>query len=349
MKYWKRSITVFIIFCSVGLVIPSPGQDILTVGEISAGPGEKVSGFIRVPGGNDGPDTQIPVTLIRGRKPGPVLALMAGIHGCEYVSILALQRVNQKLEPEELSGSVILVLVAHMQSFLRRTAYYNPVDWNNLNRMFPGDPNGSMSQRIAYQITTQVIDQCDVLIDNHGGDENEDLAPFIFCSEIGDPEVDNKMLSMAEIYGIKIIHSTKISRDSPSLYASNTAAVRGKPAITPESGRMGTTPEEDIDRIVSGSYNVMKYLKMITGKPENQVKPLWIKEYITLRSEHTGIYYAKVQSEERVVKGQLLGIVTDFFGNTIQEARAPFDGMMMYVVGTPPISKGEALGAVVRF
>lgn len=346
----KGNITIMIIILiMMVLSIHVPAQDILTVGEVSAGPGEKVSGFIPVPGGKEGHDTRIPVTLIRGRKPGPVLALMAGIHGCEYVSIMALQRLNRELEPEGLSGSVILVLVAHMQSFLKRTAYYNPVDWNNLNRMFPGDPNGSMSQRIAYQITMQVIDQCDILIDNHGGDENEDLAPFIFCSEIGDPQVDKKMLRMAEIYGIQIIHSTKISKDSPSLYASNTAAVRGKPAITPESGRMGTTPEEDIALIVTGSYNVMKHLNMIEGTLENQVKPLWVREYVTIRSEHTGIYYAKVRSEVRVKKSQLVGIVTDFFGNTLQEARAPFDGMMMYVIGTPPISKGEALGAVVRF
>jgi predicted deacylase len=347
MRHWEKNCAaLFIILC---FAVHGIGQDILTVGEVSAKPGEKVSGFIRVPAGNDGPEIRIPVTLIRSRNPGPVLALMAGIHGCEYVPIIALQRLNRELEPEALSGSVILVLVAHMQSFLKRTEYYNPVDWHNLNRMFPGTPDGTMSQRIAYQITTQVIDKCDVLIDNHGGDANEDLAPFIFCTETGNPGIDKRMQAIAEVYGIQFIHKEKTSLNDPPQLASTTAAVRGKPAITIESGKLGITNEKDITRVIRGSFNVMKHLKMVNGKPDKTVNPLWIKEYISIRSEHEGIYYPLVQSEEKVKKGQLLGKVTDFFGQTLQEARAPFDGMMMYIIATPPISTGEVLGAVVRF
>ena len=134
---------------AVGLVVSLSAQDVLTVGDVSAKPGEKVSGFIRVPAGKDAPETRLPVTLIRGEKPGPVLALMAGVHACEYASILGLQRVNRELKPDQISGSVILVLVAHLDAFYKRIPYYNPVDWKNMNRQFPGDPGGTMSQRIA--------------------------------------------------------------------------------------------------------------------------------------------------------------------------------------------------------
>ena len=110
----------------------------LTVGEVTAMPGEKKSGFIRVPSGQDGPEISIPVTVIQGTRPGPVLALTAGIHGYEYPPIIALQRLRSELEPEQISGAVILVHCVNISSFFKRTVYYNPYDGKNMNRAFPG-------------------------------------------------------------------------------------------------------------------------------------------------------------------------------------------------------------------
>lgn len=144
-------------------------QKALKVGGVIADPGEKKSGFIEIPAGMDGPEVQIPITIINGTREGPVLALTAGVHGYEYPPILALQRLRKKLEPSQISGAVIMVHVVNMPSFLKRTIYYNPHDWKNMNRVFPGRIDGSMTERIAYQITNEVIDQCDYLIDMHCG------------------------------------------------------------------------------------------------------------------------------------------------------------------------------------
>lgn len=342
---WPFFLLVFI----MSFVIDGHTQDVLTVGEVAARPGEKASGFIPVKGDDGGIDASIPVTLIRGQRPGMVLALIAGIHGSEYAPILALQRLSRELDPAIMSGTVIMVLTAHMQSFLRRTVYYNPVDWQNLNRMFPGDPDGTMTQRIAYAITTQVIDQCDVLIDNHSGDANEDLAPFIFCLETGDQKTDESMRELAKVYGIPIVKKGTVPKASPPKYTTHTAAMKGKPAITIESGELGPVKEEDIVRVVKGSYNVMKHLGILEGEPEKAPDLQWIKESITVSSQHTGLFYPLVVSEEWVKKGQLLGRVTDFFGQVQQEVLAPQDGMVLYVVATPPISNGEDLVSVVSF
>src|SRR5262249_56052604 len=131
------------------------------------GSGEIGWGFVQVGAGAD-----IPVTVINGRTPGPVLALVAGTHGYEYSPILALQRLLPKISPQTLSGAVILVHVANMPSFLRRTIYYGPEDGKNLNRVYPGKPDGTLSERIARVITTQVIERADYLIDLHCGDRN---------------------------------------------------------------------------------------------------------------------------------------------------------------------------------
>src|SRR5882672_726728 len=111
---------------------------------------------IEVPAASDA-GTQIPVTTIRGARPGPVLALIAGNHGYEYPPILALQRLRGQLDPTSMAGTVVMVHVANMPSFLGRTVYFSPVDGKNLNRVYPGSPGGTVSERIAHAITTEVI------------------------------------------------------------------------------------------------------------------------------------------------------------------------------------------------
>src|SRR6185503_19280887 len=131
----------------------------LVVGSAVAKQGAKVTGVIQVPAGSD-PGTQIPVTIISGTSDGPVLTLTAGIHGSEPSPIVALQRLRDEIEPAQLTGALILVHIANLPSFTHRTIYRGPWDQKNLNRVFPGHPHGTASERIAYAITTNVIDQC---------------------------------------------------------------------------------------------------------------------------------------------------------------------------------------------
>lgn len=326
-------------------------QRVLQVGGVTANPGEKKSGFIMVPAGTDGPEVRIPVTVVNGAKAGPVLALTAGVHGYEYPPVLALQRLKKQLEPSQLSGAVIMVHVANMPSFMKRTVYYNPHDWVNLNRAFPGKVDGSMCERIAYQITNEVIDQCDYLIDNHCGDGNEDLMPYLYCTEVGDPSLDKKTRDLAVNYGFKvIIHETDRPKDkAASVYCANTALLRGKPAITIESGKLGRTDEEDIVRIVDGTYNTLKHLNMIAGKPELLFEPVWVEQLTVIRSEHDGLFYPLVHRGHHVQKDEMVGYLTDFFGNVIQEVKAPYDGIILYIIATPPMSKGEPMVSIGGF
>src|SRR5438552_8631853 len=110
------------------------------------------SRMIEVPASDDA-GTQIPVTTIRGGGTGPVLGLIAGNHGYEYPPILALQRLRTLIDPAKLKGTIIMVHVANMPSFLGRTVYFSPVDGKNLNRVYPGRKDGTVSERIAYAIT----------------------------------------------------------------------------------------------------------------------------------------------------------------------------------------------------
>jgi predicted deacylase len=289
--------------------------------------------------------TQIPISVYKGSKPGPVLALTAGIHGYEYPPILALQR----LQVNKLAGTLIVVHVANIPSFLGRTVYFSPLDGKNLNRVFPGRKDGTPSEQIAHAITTEVIDKCDYLLDLHCGDGNEWLRPYVYQTVTGHPAFDSRIEELVAHCGFDHIVIDRARPKDPmaSLYCSNTAITRGKPAMTVESGFLGTTDEKSTRAIVSGVENVMRYLKMIDGKPK-KIKPVYLDPAEVLNSPATGILYPHVKPDQMVKKGAVLAHITDFFGKKIAEVKAPFAGVVLYVVATPPITKGQPVACVGR-
>src|ERR1700689_5250920 len=289
--------------------------------------------------------TQIPITVHKRSKPGPGLALTAGIHGYEYPPILALQRLQVK----KLAGTLIVVHVANMPSFLGRTVYFSPLDGKNLNRVFPGRKDGTASEQIAHAITTEVIDKCDYLLDLHCGDGNEWLRPYVYQTVTGDPAFDARIEELVAHCGFDhiVIDRARPKDPAASMYCSNTAITRGKPAMTVESGFLGSTDEKSTRAIVSGVENVMRYLKIIDGKPK-KLKPVYLDPAEVLNSPATGILYPHVKPDQIVKKGATLAHITDFFGKKIADVKAPLAGVVLYVVSTPPITKGQPVGCVAR-
>src|SRR5262245_15517779 len=161
------------------LAILTVGQDrkTFTVGSATAARGQKVTGAIEVPPGVDA-GLSIPVAVIHGAKPGPVLALVAGAHGTEYTSIIALEKLIALLNPAEISGTVIIVPLINIQSFEQKVPHVNPVDKKSMNRFYPGKIDGTQTERASYLITKEVVEKCDHLIDLHGGDLDESLRPY---------------------------------------------------------------------------------------------------------------------------------------------------------------------------
>ena len=320
----------------------------ITVGPVVGRLGEKVSGFIDVPAASDA-GTRIPVSVITGTTSGPVLALVAGTHGSEPSPIVALQRVRAELNPAELSGTVILVHVANLPSFVHRTVYRGPWDQKNLNRVFPGHPHGSASERIAYAITTCVIDQCDALVDMHSGDANEALRPYSYWNKLGiDDSVDQRARDLALAFGLDHI---VIDRGRPrdrgaSVFCANTAQVRGKPALTTEAGEVGVPTSETVQENVRGAFRVMRHLGMLPGAPQMVARPKWIEPSQVVTSPASGTWHPLVRPDQHVERNTLLGRLTDYFGETIAEIRSPMDGVVLYIVASPAMSEGEPIGMV---
>jgi uncharacterized protein len=329
--------------------LPSLAGDDFVIGGARVKSGTSFSSYLAVPG-KDGAGTEIPFTVINGARSGKVLALVAGVHAFEYPPILALYRLKGLIDAKSLRGTVLLVPIANLPSFKRRTIYYVPDDWKNLNRVFPGDPNGTMSQRIAAVLNGEVVKRADVLVDMHCGDGNEALIPYTYWMISGDTKFDAKTRDLALAFGLSpiIIDETRGHDLKDSKYLGNTAILQGKPAITTEAGYLGRTDEESITRNVRGALSVMRHLDMIDGEPEPAADPVWIDKYEVVYSKGNGLFAPRVERGYYVKQGQVVGTVTDYLGAWKEDVKAPFTGILLYIIGTPPCNEGEPLFEVGR-
>src|SRR6185437_4688946 len=183
-----------------------------------------------------------------------------------------------------------------------------PWDQKNLNRVYPGNPNGTTSERIAHAITTEVIDRCDYLVDLHSGDGNEALRPYSYWNKLGlDERVDTVARELALAFGLDhIVVDTGRPRDPRATqFTSNTAHVRGKPALTTEAGAVGVPTEDAVALNVRGAFRVMRYLGMLAGKRELVEQPKWIVESEVLTSPGTGTWHPTVAPEQQICVGEL--------------------------------------------
>lgn len=330
----------------VSAVAPVAGaqQPVLAVGTAAAAPGQRAAGFIEVPAGVD-PALRIPVVVVRGRKPGPVLAIVAGSHGTEYASIIAVERLIDHLDAERLSGTVILVPLVNVNSFEEKVPHLNPVDGKNMNRMYPGKAQGTQTERASWAIHKDVVERCDYLLDLHGGDLDENLRPYTYWPETGNEKLDTVTRGMILAFGVDhiIIEDSRSLDPNHSRYLDQDALSAGKPAIIAEAGYAGTVEPEDVDSIVQGSIHVMRYLKMLSGDAPPVEHAVWFASVVTPTSEQTGIFYPLVKKDAYVEAGMKLGYVTDFFGKITEEVRAPVSGVVLYICAVPSMKKGNPL------
>lgn len=345
MRYSRfvRASILLVFFC----VAPLYAQSKYTVGTASAAPGLKATGFLEVPAGVDAA-ANIPVIVVNGAKPGPVLALVSGAHGTEYASIIALEKLIPALNPAELSGTVVILPLVNIPSFEQKVPHVNPVDNKSMNRFYPGKADGTQTERASFLITKEVVDRCDYLIDYHGGDLDESLRPYSYWAPTGKEKQDRTSKEMVLAFGLDhiIIWRDRPTDISATRYLDNTATVRGKPSIVVEAGHAGTVETDDVALLVNGTLSTMRALKMIPGEPHAIENPVWLEKIIDVTSDLEGIFYPLVKRGTYVQEGMKLGYVTDFFGKTIFEARAPAAGVVLHLNAVPSLKKGDNIANI---
>jgi predicted deacylase len=320
----------------------------LAVGTATAGPGHRADGFLRIPPGSDAP-TDVPVIVIQGASPGPVLALVSGAHGTEYASIIAAEEIAKSIDPKTLRGSVIVLPLLNVASFQQKTPHINPVDRKNMNRFYPGKADGTQTERISAAVAKEVVAKCDYLLDFHGGDLDENLRKYAYWPDTGNAKLGETTHRMALAMGLDhIIIQNMRNPVAPggAVTVTRYALDMGKPAIAVEAGHAGTTNAEDIAMLVDGTLSVMRELKMLPGAPKPVEHPLWLGKITTVTSDVEGIFHPLVEPEAYVQQGMILGYVTNYFGERIRNIAAPVSGVVGYICSVPSMAKGGTVANV---
>jgi predicted deacylase len=319
-----------------------------TVGSATAGRGQKATGYIAVPTGVDAA-ASIPVIVVNGARPRPVLALVAGSHGTEYASILALQKLAQAADPAELSGTLIILPLINVPSFAQKVSHLNPVDGKNMNRFYPGRPDGTQTERVSWAIAKQVVEKCDYLIDLHGGDLDENLRRYSYLATTGNQSQDAASRAMVLAFGLDHIilqdFRTPVAPGG-AVTITRYAAGLGKPCVTAEAGHAGASVADDVDSLIQGCRNVARYLKMLPGPAFPVEHPLWLSHVSTMTSELDGVFYPLVGPEAYVSQGTKIGYVTDYFGKKVWDATSPIAGVVLYIGAVPSLKKGDTIAHI---
>lgn len=344
----KHLLVLLLVSAAAGVNV-SAAQDTATfkVGTATAKRGQIGRGAVEVPAGVDAALT-IPVAVVHGAKAGPVLAIVAGAHGTEYASIVAVERLIAQLDPKAIGGTVILVPLVNLPSFEQKVPHVNPVDGKSMNRFYPGKADGTQTERASYLVTREVVEKSDHLIDLHGGDLDESLRPYSYWTKTGNERQDAISREMVLAFGLDtiIISADRPKDPAASRYLENTASTRGKPSLTAEAGHAGTVEPEDVDALVSGCLSVMRYLKMMDGAPRPIESPVWIERIASVTSDVNGIFYPLVKRGAYVQKGMTIGYVTDYLGRKVSEAKTPESGVVLYICAVPSMVKGNTIANI---
>jgi predicted deacylase len=284
-----------------------------------------------------------PAFEARGAADGPHVALIGGIHGCEYSSIAAVTRFMNELDTGELAGSITAVPVVSMESFRQRSPFVVPVDGKNLNRSFPGSYDGTYTDVLARSIFDELIAPADALIDLHGGDMVEALEPFAIYEA---SPVEERAHAIAVAFGLPYVVREEPKPGGLGGMTSSAAAQAGIPAIIAEAGGVGQLEESAVKMLVDGVRNALRSLEMLPGPPEPPRADMrTVGSFVWLRCKDAGWWQAAVAAGDEVAEGALLGRVLNLFGDVLEEIHAPRDGVVLFLTTSPAVgADGLLLG-----
>ena len=312
----------------------------IVIGPLEAAPGTRVTGLVPVDVGTA--TLEVPVAIVHGSRPGRRVAVTAGIHGAEYVSIAALREVVLGLDPAAVTGSLVAVLTASPAAFAARSIYVNPLDGLNLNRNFPGDPQGVPTQRLANWLTTTVITGSDAYVDMHCGDMNEALDSFTGILATGDASLDARSRELAEAYCLRYLLVAKTT--GTTLAA---AAALGIPGVLGEVGGQGLWPRDHVALHAAGFQRVLAAVGLIDTAPTTPGhRTELLPTEAWMRATTTGYWHPAVEVGDRVAAGEVVGEVQDAFGTVLERPAAPMDGIVIFLVSSLAMNAGDPLLAL---
>ncbi len=282
----------------------------------------------------------VPLIELTGVADGPLLTVLAGVHGCEYASMAGVRRWASELRARELRGRVRAVPVLNLPAFAARSPFVVPEDGKNLNRCFPGDPAGTLADRLAHDTFTRLVEGSDALVDAHCGDLVEALQPFALYDG-GSAEARARELAVA--YGLPYVLRQEPSPDRTVAGSTSAAAAEaGIPAIIAEAGGCGLVEEHAVRLHVTGLNRVLTAMGMTDPRPAGPASfpaPTFLQHSIWPRCREAGWWEPAVGPGDAVAEGQLLGTISSLDGAAVLETViAPAAGVIMFLTSSPAVT-----------
>ncbi len=315
-------------------------SDAISFGTASAAPGEKRFGVLPIGNLADGVAIEIPVVVVNGARGGKRLFLQAGVHGKEINPIEVMRRVVTGLDPAALSGVLVGVIVANPLSFEARDRRA-PYDQEDMNRVWPGKPDGAISQRMAHAIYEGGVRGSDALVDLHTG-----YSTMLTHSVFGEGDAASEAL--ARVFGTEVLlmeeHDEDWQRARFAGKLRNTAVADGIPAITPELGGHSKFEEERIAAGVTGVTNVLKHLGMLEGEIARPPRQYIVRNHLTRVSvDRGGLFVPAVGPGDEVRAGDRLGTLyspRDF--REVATVTSPNDAVVLSIAENPVLHTGDS-------
>jgi predicted deacylase len=313
------------------------------VGDLEAQPGSQVRGYCEVSLSPGTGTVALPVAITHGTEPGPVLAVTAGIHGGEYVPMVAVRQFIRDLDPTRMRGTVVACLQSSPVAFEQRSAFVNPLDGRNLNRSFPGDPLGGPTPRLAAWLWENLLARADYYVDCHCGDLPEALDSFAGVSAGPDGVVSAQARAVADCFDVArlIVDRTEGS----TIFQ---AALAGVAAALVEVGGQGrwTQAEADVQR--QGLLRVATLAGVLEGDSHARPHLPLFEDAAEVLSDRHGLWFPEAEVGTSVVRGARLGRLEDAFGDTVWEVLAPAAGVLTYGLSSLAAAPGDLLASIAR-
>ncbi|CAN5892526.1 succinylglutamate desuccinylase/aspartoacylase family protein [soil metagenome] len=309
------------------------GTGPLEIGGAKVGEGARTDLQLQVSESYTGDRTSLPVTVVNGVRPGPLLFVTAAVHGDELNGIAIVREVLARVEPADLSGALMCVPVVNVLGVQFHSRYLP--DRRDLNRCFPGSASGSTAGRIAHALMTEIIGRCDAGIDLHTAANRRMNVPQIRCSLH-----DERAFALGMAFGAPFI--IEAARRPGSLR--DAAAAEGVPVLTFEGGEALRFEQDVIAVGTAGVLRVMGALGMLDdAPPPPAVAVVTSDETHWIRADRGGILHLHVGAGEHVAQDQPLWTVTGPFGRERSQTHSPYSGVVIGMTTLPLVNPGDAV------
>ncbi len=327
-------------------------MSVFQVGNLSAAPGERKQGYFGGVELMDGSRAALPVILINGRDDGPTVYFGAGSHGDEINGIRAVGEALAQIDPNRLKGRILAVPVQNPLAYRNRHRLItvSQLDQQNMHRVFPGRPDGDVSDRVSHMIMEKLIAAtgCDLVLDYHTGSTGSYCPPHSFIAGFGPEETLRKSYAAAIAFDAGILVN---AGEGGGIYAMQSmlhmvTTIRGVPTVGCEIGTSLPAEERHIKVGVNGALNVFAHLGMIET-PATKAGPQIVVDQVTnVRTRRGGMVKCLVEPAAKVSRGQCLAQIINVFGEVVDEVTSPVDGWVITLVSFGSLNEGERIARI---